>query len=91
MGDFHEQCVCVKFSFKFGKTFLEAFKMLKQVFGDKTMSRTQMHKWHKWFKEGQTSVEENWHSGQPSTSKNGLIHKKILFRTHIPMCSCLTS
>jgi hypothetical protein len=59
MGDFHEQCVCVKFCFKFGKTFSETFEMLKQVFGDEAMSGTQIHKWHKHFKEGRTSTEGN--------------------------------
>jgi len=59
MDDFHEQCVCVKLCLKFGKMFLETFKMLKQVFGDEAMSRTQTNKWHKCFKEGQNSIEEH--------------------------------
>ena len=33
--------------------------MLKQVFGDEAMSRTQTNKWHKCFKEGQNSIEEH--------------------------------
>ena len=39
LGDFHEQCVCVKLCFILGKTFSETFRMLKQAFGDEAMSR----------------------------------------------------
>jgi hypothetical protein len=69
MGDFYEQCVCVKFCFISEKTFLETFRMLKQVFGDEAISRTQTHEWYKCFQEGQTSIEDNERSGQPSASK----------------------
>jgi hypothetical protein len=50
--------------------FLETFETLKQVFGGEAMSRTQTHEWYKRFKEVQTSIEDNKHSGQPSTSRN---------------------
>jgi hypothetical protein len=63
MGDFHEKCVCVKFYFGLGKMFLETFRMLQQAFGDEAMSRTQTHEWYKCFKEDQTSIEDNEHSG----------------------------
>ena len=70
MGDFHEKCVCVKFYFRLGKTFLETFKMLQQAFGDEATSRTQTHEWYKHFKEDRTSNEDNECSGRPSASKN---------------------
>jgi capsid protein len=69
MDDFYEQCVCVKFSFILEKTFLETFRMLKQVFGVESMSRTQTHEWYKCFQEGRTSIEDSERSGQPSASK----------------------
>jgi hypothetical protein len=59
MGDFDEQCVCVKFCFQLGKTFSETFRMLKQAFADKATSRTQTHEWYKCLKEGKTSVEDS--------------------------------
>jgi hypothetical protein len=59
MGDFHEHCGCLKFCFKLGKSFLETFRILKQAFGDETMSRTQTHEWYKCFKEDETSVEDS--------------------------------
>jgi len=69
MGDFYEQCVCVKFCFILEKTFLATFRMLKQGFGDEAMSRTQTHEWYKCFQGVRTSIEDNECSGQPSTSK----------------------
>jgi hypothetical protein len=44
--------------------------MLKQVFGGEAMSRTQTYVWYTCFKEVWTSIEDNKHSGQPSTSRN---------------------
>ena len=38
----NEQCVCVKFCFKFGNMVLETFEMLKQLFEDEAMNRTQI-------------------------------------------------
>jgi hypothetical protein len=58
MSDVPEQHVCVKFSFKLGKTFSEAFEMLKQAFWDEAISRTQTRELYKRFKEGRTSVED---------------------------------
>jgi len=58
MSDFPEQRVGVKFCFKLGKTFLGAFKMLKQAFWNETISRTQTRELYKRFKEGRTSVED---------------------------------
>jgi hypothetical protein len=63
MGDFHELRVCVKFCFKLGKMFADTFRILKQAFGNKAMSRTQTHEWYKCFKEGQASVEDSILSG----------------------------
>ena len=70
IGNFHEQRVCVKFSFKLGKTYLHTFEMLKQAFEDKVMNRTQTHELYKRFTGGQTSIEYNKRSRQRSASKN---------------------
>ena len=34
MADFHEQCTCIKFCFKLGKTATEYYEMLKTTFGE---------------------------------------------------------
>ena len=60
-----------------GKTLSESFELLKQVFVDKAMNRTQTHEWYRRFNEGWTSVEDNENSGQPSTSKNAENIQKV--------------
>ena len=52
-----------------GKTPTEALKLLQEVNGDDTMSRTRLFEWHRRFKEGREEVEEDRRSGRPSTSR----------------------
>ncbi|KAJ8943044.1 hypothetical protein NQ318_022588 [Aromia moschata] len=47
-----EQWVNLKFLVKLGKTFTEAYAMLKEVYGNECLSRTQVFEWFKRFKEG---------------------------------------
>jgi hypothetical protein len=35
-----EQCVCIKFCVKFGKSAIETLEMLREVFGEYSLSRT---------------------------------------------------
>jgi hypothetical protein len=49
MADIHEQHIDIKFSFKLGNTFMEAHKMMKNIYGDQCMSRT-LYEWYEWFK-----------------------------------------
>ncbi|KAJ8962279.1 hypothetical protein NQ318_018258 [Aromia moschata] len=47
-----EQWVNLKFLVKLGKTFTEAYAMLKEVYGNECLSCTQVFEWFKGFKEG---------------------------------------
>jgi len=47
-----EQCVNVKFCVKLGKSATETYDLLKKVYGDECLSRIQVFKRFKWFKEG---------------------------------------
>ena len=47
-----EQRTNLKFLVRLGKTPSQALEMLKQVYGDNTMSRTRVFEWHKRFKKG---------------------------------------
>ncbi|KAJ8951218.1 hypothetical protein NQ318_010245 [Aromia moschata] len=58
-----EQWVNLKFLVKLGKTFAEAYAMLKEVYGNECLSRTQFKR----FKEGRETTESA--SRRPSTSK----------------------
>ena len=61
-----EQQINLKF---LGKTPTEAQKLLQQIYGDDTMSRTRLFAWHRRFKEGREEVEDDHRSGRPSTSR----------------------
>ena len=43
--------------------------MIRQVFKDESMSQTAVFKWHKLFKDGRESVEDEPRAGRPSTSR----------------------
>jgi hypothetical protein len=41
--------------------------MLKEAFGENALDQTQTYKWFKRFKNGWMSVDDEEHSGRPST------------------------
>jgi hypothetical protein len=63
MADLKEQCICVKFCFKLGKTASETHEILKTAFDDIAMGRTQTFEWFCLFKRGESSVEHEEHVG----------------------------
>ena len=72
-----EQCICIKFCFKIGKTTTEMNQLLQQAYREDAMGRTQVFDWFRRFKEGRTSVENDPHSGRPSTSRNEEMIAKV--------------
>ena len=64
-----EQRMNLKFFVRLGKTPTEALKLLQEVYGNDTMSRTCFLEWHKRFKEGREEVEDDHRIGRPSTSR----------------------
>ena len=72
-----EQRICIKFCFKIGKTATETYQLLQQAYGEDAMGRTQVFDWFRPFKEGRTSVESDYRSGRPSTSRNGEVMLKL--------------
>jgi len=65
---FREQCACIKFCFKLGKTATECNEMLKTAFGEQAMCRSQTFQWFSWFKAGRTSIDDGKRSGRPVSS-----------------------
>ena len=63
-----EQRFAVKFCVKLGKSTTETFAMLNTAYGDVAMKRATCFMWHKRFKNGWLSVEDDERSGHPSTS-----------------------
>ena len=64
-----EQRINLKFLAKLGKTPLECFVLLQQIYKEETMSRACAFEWHKQFEEGQEECEDDQRSGRPVTSR----------------------
>jgi hypothetical protein len=77
-----EQRVCIKFCVKLGKTATENLEMLREVFGEHSLSRTAVSEWHSRFKACRVSVEDDERSGRPRTSKTTDNVEKILEIIH---------
>ena len=58
----------MKFCVKLEKSTTETFAMLNTTYGDVAMKRATCFRWHKHFKNGRLSVEDDERSGRPSTS-----------------------
>ena len=54
-----EQRYAIKFCVKLNKSATETFASLTEAYGDATLSRTMVFKWHKAFKAGRENVEDN--------------------------------
>ena len=72
-----EQCVNVKFCVKLGKSATETYDLLKEVYGDKCLSRTRVFEWFKRFKGGREEVRDDQHPVHSSTSKIDANIKKV--------------
>ena len=56
-----EQRNAIQFCVKLNKSATKTFASLTETYGDASLSRTMVFKWHKAFKEGQENVEDNPH------------------------------
>ena len=65
-----EQRINLKILARLGKTPTEALKLLQDIYGDDTMSRTCLFEWHRRFKEGRVEEKDDRRSGRPSTDEN---------------------
>ncbi|KAJ8942571.1 hypothetical protein NQ318_010379 [Aromia moschata] len=68
VGRSMEQLVNLKFLVKPGKTFTETYAVLKDVYGNECISRTQVFEWFKRFQKGRReTTEDDPRLGRPST------------------------
>lgn len=67
MNDLREQRICIRFCVKLRKTDAETVAMIQQAFGEKAMTQSKIIEWHKHFREGRISVEDNSRSKLSST------------------------
>jgi len=64
-----EQRCAIKFCVKLGKSATVTYEKLQRAYGEHSLSRVQVFRWHKSFLEGQEQVEDEPHEARPSTSK----------------------
>jgi len=69
-----EQRVHMKFCVKLGKSTTETYDLLKKIYGDECLPRTQVFEW---FKEGRDEIGDDQHPGRPSTSKTDANIKNV--------------
>jgi len=65
-----EQRYGIKFCVKLNKSATQTFDSLTEDYGDATLSRTMVFKWHRAFKEGRANVKNDPRSGRPISSTN---------------------
>jgi hypothetical protein len=62
-----EQRVCIKFWVKLGKSATETHEMLREAFGEHSLSRGAVIEWYSGFKACRVSVEDDERPGRPSS------------------------
>jgi len=66
-----EQSCAIKFCVKLSESATVNYEKLQTAYGELSLSRAQVFRWHKFFLEGREQVEDEPRAGRPSTSKNG--------------------
>jgi len=65
-----EQQVCIRFCANLGKSATETLTMIQQASKDQSLSRVQVFQWHAQFKTSCTSVDDDEHTGRPTSCTN---------------------
>ena len=73
-----EEQIELKRLVRLDKTPLQALEMLQQVYGDNTVSRKSVFKWHKRFKEDREEVKDVSGSGRHSTSRTKVDVERVM-------------
>ena len=72
-----EQRYAIKFCVKLKKSGSETVGLIREAFGEETMSQTSIFEWHKMFREGRENIDDNERSGRPSTSQTDQNVEKV--------------
>ena len=64
-----EQRCAIKFCLKLSKSATVTYEKLQRAYGEHSLSRAQVFRWHKSFLEGREQVEDEPRAGRPSNSK----------------------
>lgn len=77
-----EQRYAIKFCAKVGDSAKETHDKLVKVFGDEALSRAQVFRWHKDFKNGRESVKDELRSGRPVEIRTDNNVQRVCARVH---------
>ena len=72
-----EQRSNIKFCFKLGKKIAETYELLKKVYGDDCMSRTQVYMWFTRFENGRDDLNDDPRPGRPEASSRAELVEKV--------------
>jgi hypothetical protein len=75
MDVFKEQRVCIKFCQKLGKMATETYEMLQQAFRETALSQSMTFEWYSRFKNDRTSIDDDPHTGRPSTAQTDTVDR----------------
>ena len=64
-----EQCFAIKFCVQLGESAIVTYEKLQRTYGEHSLSRAQVFRWHKSFLEGREQVEDEPRAGRLLTSK----------------------
>ncbi|UYV72323.1 hypothetical protein LAZ67_9002640 [Cordylochernes scorpioides] len=64
-----EQRAVIKFNAKLGRSASETYILMKQIYGTLCLSKSNVFIWHKRFSDGRNTLEDDKHTGRPSSSK----------------------
>jgi len=64
-----EQCCATKFCVKLDESATVTYETLQRAYGEHSLSRVQVFRWHESLLEGREQVEDKPRAGRPSTSK----------------------
>ena len=64
-----EQSCAIKFCVKFGESATVTYGKLQRAYGEHSLFRAQVFRWHKSFLEGREQVEDELRAGRPSISQ----------------------
>jgi len=75
-----EQRFAIKFCAKLRESGSETLQLLRTAYGDAVLSSAQVFRWHKAFKDGKESVEDEERAGHPSVSRteNNVARVKVV-------------
>ena len=72
-----EQRANIKFCVKLEKKFAETHELMKKVYGDDCMRRTQVYTWFTRFKNGREDLNDDLRSGRPEISNRAELVEKV--------------